>query len=92
MEAKQDKSTKRKRADGNRAVLRRASLGQGINVGDRVMDTLIKQSATVTKVIPSAIMPSWIVAYLVRYDAPPPMEYNMGALDSVQFSKWIRLL
>jgi hypothetical protein len=65
---------------------------QEIKVGDRVMDTLIEQSATITKVVPSAIIPSWIVAYLLTYDEPPPMEYNMGTVDSMQFSKWIRLL
>lgn len=92
MKKKQVESTKRERADGKRAVLRRASPGQGLSVGDRVMDTLIHQSATVTKVIPSAIMPSWIVAYLITYDVPPPMEYNMGSVDSMQFSKWIRPL
>lgn len=37
-------------------------------------------------------MPSWIVAYLITYDVPPPMEYNMGSVDSMQFSKWIRPL
>jgi hypothetical protein len=65
---------------------------QEIKVGDRVMDTLIEQSATVTKVVPSAIIPSWIVAYLLTYDEPPPMEYNMGTVDSMQFSKWIKPL
>jgi hypothetical protein len=65
---------------------------QEIKVGDRVMDTLIEQSATITKIVPSAIIPSWIVAYLLTYDEPPPMEYNMGTVDSMQFSKWIRLL
>lgn len=92
MKKNQGKSTKRKMADGKRAVLRRASPGQWLSVGDRVMDTLINQSATVTKVIPSAIMPSWIVAYLITYDVPPPMEYNMGSVDCMQFSKWIRPL
>ena len=37
-------------------------------------------------------MPSWIVAYLITYDVPPPMEYNMGSVDCMQFSKWIRPL
>lgn len=54
-------------------------------VGDRVMDTLLKQKATVTKVIKSAILTDWTVACLVRYDHPPPMEYNMGSIEGVQF-------
>lgn len=63
-----------------------------IKVGDRVMDTHIKQKATVTALVPSAIMPEWIVAYMIRYDEAPPMEYNMGYIDSMQFSKWVKPL
>jgi len=61
-------------------------------VGERVFDTLIKQKCTITKVVKSAILPDWTCAYLVRYDEAPPMEYNMGSLDSVQFPKRLRRL
>ncbi len=56
------------------------------------MDTLIGQKATIIKAIPSAIMPSWVVAYAVRYDKAPPMEYNMANIECMQFSKWIERL
>ena len=56
------------------------------------MDTLIEQTATVTKVIHSAIMPSWVVAYLIRYDEPPAFEYNLGYIEGMQFAKSIRPL
>lgn len=58
--------------------------------GDRVMDTLINQPATIVKAVRSALVTEWVVAYLITYDDPPPVEYNMGEVNSMQFSKWIR--
>ncbi len=64
------------------------AVGQGFAEGDRIMDKLIKQKATVVRPVQSAILPSWTVAYLVRYDEAPPMEYNMGAIEGLVFSKY----
>lgn len=62
--------------------------GQGFVAGDRIMDRLIRQKATIVRPIQSAILPSWTVAYVVNYDEPPPMEYNMGAIEGLVFSKY----
>lgn len=66
--------------------------GQGLVNGDRVMDTLIKQKATIIKPIQSAILPTWTVAYMIRYDEAPAMEYNMGTIEGMQFSKYLKKL
>jgi hypothetical protein len=63
-----------------------------LKVGDRVMDTLIKQRGTITKIVKSAIMPDWTVAVLLTYDEAPPMEYNMATKEGMQFTKHIKQL
>jgi hypothetical protein len=63
-----------------------------LSAGDRVMDTLIEQTATVTKVIKSAVLPDWTVAYMVTYDEAPAMEYNLGHRDCMQLSKYVEPL
>jgi hypothetical protein len=45
------------------------------------------QKATIVKVVKSAILPDWTCAYLVKYDHPPPVEFNMGSLDGICFPK-----
>lgn len=50
-----------------------------IKVGDRVMDKSIGHAGTVERLIPSAVLPDWTCAYVVRYDQAPPMEYNVLA-------------
>lgn len=62
--------------------------GQGFVAGDRIMDRLIRQKATIVRPVQSAILPSWTVAYVVKYDEPPPMEYNMGSIEGLVFSKY----
>lgn len=62
--------------------------GQGFVAGDRIMDKSIRQKATVVRPVQSAILPSWTVAYVVNYDEPPPMEYNMGSIEGLVFSKY----
>ena len=59
------------------------SKGQGLVAGDRIMDTLIKQKATIVRPIQSALLPEWTCMYLVLYDKAPPMEYNMGSLEGL---------
>ena len=58
-----------------------------LSVGTRVLDKRFNITATVTKQIESAISPTDIVAYIIRYDEAPPVEYNMGVLDSLEF-RW----
>ncbi len=60
-----------------------------IKVGDRVMDKSIGHAGTVERLIPSAVFPAWICAYVVRYDQAPPMEYNMGSTEGLVFAKHI---
>ena len=61
-----------------------------IKVGDRVMDKSIGHTGTVERLIPSAVFPDWICAYVVRYDQAPPMEYNMGSTEGLVFAKNIK--
>lgn len=61
-----------------------------IKVGDRVMDKSIGHAGTVERLIPSAVFPGWICAYIVTYDMAPPMEYNMGSTEGLVFAKHIK--
>ncbi len=71
---------------------RRHAEQNALQVGDRVMDTLIKHKGTITKIIKSAIMPEWTVAVLLTYDKAPAMEYNMGSKEGIQSTKHIKKL
>ena len=61
-----------------------------IKVGDRVMDKSIGHAGTVERLIPSAVFPDWICAYIVTYDEAPAMEYNMGCKEGLVFAAHIK--